>query len=60
MPLTLMYVTNDPAVALIAERSGVDWIFVFSTLEASSFRYIAMQYPPSPKNTPWPSDRMPA
>lgn len=28
MPLTLMYVTNDPAVARIAERSGVDWIFV--------------------------------
>ncbi len=22
---------------------GVDWIFVFSTLEASSFKYIAMQ-----------------
>ena len=39
---------------------GVDWIFVFSMLEASSFKYIAMQYPPKPKKTPWPSDRMPA
>lgn len=28
MSLTLMYLTNDPAVARIAEASGVDWIFV--------------------------------
>lgn len=28
MPITLMYITKDPAVALVAESSGVDWIFV--------------------------------
>ena len=28
MPLKLMYITNDPAVALIAEAAGVDRIFV--------------------------------
>lgn len=28
MPLKLMYITNEPAVALIAEAAGVDWIFV--------------------------------
>ena len=28
MPLTLMYITNDPEIALIAEKSGVDWIFI--------------------------------
>lgn len=28
MPLTLMYVTNNPVVAKIAEAGGVDWIFV--------------------------------
>jgi len=28
MPLTLMYITNNPEIALIAEKSGVDWIFV--------------------------------
>jgi len=28
MPLKLMYITNDPHVALIAEKAGVDWIFV--------------------------------
>lgn len=28
MPLTLMYITNDPAVALIAERNGVQRIWV--------------------------------
>lgn len=28
MPLKLMYITNDPAVALIAESAGVDRIFV--------------------------------
>lgn len=28
MPLKLMYITNDPEVAIIAEASGVDWIFV--------------------------------
>ena len=28
MPLKLMYITNRPEVALIAERSGVDRIFV--------------------------------
>ena len=39
---------------------GVDWIAVASGVEASSFRNIAMQYPPRPKNTPWPRLRMPA
>ena len=28
MPLTLMYITNDSAVALIAEKNGVDRIWV--------------------------------
>lgn len=28
MPLTLMYITNNPEIALIAEKSGVDWIFI--------------------------------
>lgn len=28
MPLKLMYITNNPDVAKIAEESGVDWIFV--------------------------------
>lgn len=28
MPLNLMYITNNPAVAKIAEKAGVDWIFV--------------------------------
>lgn len=28
MALTLMYITNDPAVALIAEKNGVDRIWV--------------------------------
>jgi len=28
MPLKLMYITNDPGIALIAERSGVDRIFI--------------------------------
>ncbi|MBR1676970.1 MAG: aldolase [Clostridia bacterium] len=28
MPLNLMYITNDPAVALIAEKNGVDRIWV--------------------------------
>ena len=28
MPLTLMYITNDPAVALIAEKHGVDRIWI--------------------------------
>lgn len=28
MPLKLMYITNNPAVAKIAEEAGVDWIFV--------------------------------
>ncbi len=28
MPLNLMYITNDPCVARIAENAGVDWIFV--------------------------------
>ena len=28
MPLTLMYITNDPAVALIAEKNGVQRIWV--------------------------------
>lgn len=28
MPLQLMYITNDPEVALIAERAGVDQIFI--------------------------------
>jgi 2-keto-3-deoxy-L-rhamnonate aldolase RhmA len=28
MPLTLMYITNKPEIALIAEKSGVDWIFI--------------------------------
>ena len=26
--LKLMYITNQPAVARIAEDAGVDWIFV--------------------------------
>lgn len=26
--LTLMYITNNPAIAIIAEKAGVDWIFV--------------------------------
>jgi hypothetical protein len=38
---------------------GVDWMAVFSGVDASSFRNIAMQYPPSPKNTPCPRLRMP-
>ncbi len=28
MPLSLMYITNKPAVAKIAEQAGVDWIFL--------------------------------
>lgn len=28
MPLKLMYITNKPAIAQIAEAAGVDWIFV--------------------------------
>jgi len=28
MPLKLMYITNKPAVAQIAEEAGVDWIFL--------------------------------
>ena len=28
MPLKLMYITNKPAVARIAEEAGVDWIFI--------------------------------
>lgn len=28
MSLTLMYITNNPEIAIIAENSGVDWIFV--------------------------------
>ena len=28
MPLKLMYITNNPAVARIAEEAGVDWIFL--------------------------------
>ena len=28
MPLKLMYITNRPEVAAIAENSGVDWIFI--------------------------------
>ncbi len=28
MPLKLMYITNNPEVAQIAENAGVDWIFV--------------------------------
>lgn len=28
MPLKLMYITNNPEVAQIAEEAGVDWIFV--------------------------------
>ena len=28
MPLKLMYITNDPEVATIAEANGVDRIFV--------------------------------
>src|SRR5690554_916178 len=26
--LTLMYITNEPKLALVAEESGIDWIFV--------------------------------
>jgi len=28
MALNLMYITNDPKIAEIAENSGVDWIFI--------------------------------
>jgi 2-keto-3-deoxy-L-rhamnonate aldolase RhmA len=28
MALNLMYITNDPKIAKIAESSGVDWIFI--------------------------------
>ena len=28
MPLQLMYITNNPAVALIAEKNGVDSIWI--------------------------------
>ncbi|MDE5587289.1 MAG: aldolase, partial [Bacilli bacterium] len=28
MPLNLMYITNNPAIAKIAEEAGVDWIFI--------------------------------
>ncbi|OZT76874.1 aldolase/citrate lyase family protein [Salinicoccus roseus] len=28
MTLTLMYITNDPRIASIAENNGVDWIFI--------------------------------
>ena len=28
MALKLMYITNDPAVALLAEAVGTDWIWV--------------------------------
>lgn len=28
MDLKLMYITNDPEIAKIAEKSGVDWIFI--------------------------------
>ena len=26
--LTLMYITNKPDIALVAEESGIDWIFI--------------------------------
>src|SRR5580698_11613903 len=38
---------------------GVDWILVLATLDASSLRKAAMQYPPSPKNSPCPRLRIP-
>ncbi|MDC7249523.1 MAG: aldolase/citrate lyase family protein [Sphaerochaetaceae bacterium] len=28
MPLKLMYITNNPLIASVAEKAGVDWIFV--------------------------------
>lgn len=28
MPLKLMYITNRPEIALLAEQNGVDWVFV--------------------------------
>ncbi|WP_214763567.1 aldolase/citrate lyase family protein [Exiguobacterium sp. s141] len=28
MPLKLMYITNQPDIALLAEQNGVDWVFV--------------------------------
>lgn len=28
MPLKLMYITNQPEIALLAEQNGVDWVFV--------------------------------
>ena len=28
MPLKLMYITNQPEIALLAEQNGVDWVFI--------------------------------
>ncbi|WP_214834823.1 hypothetical protein [Exiguobacterium sp. E4787] len=28
MSLKLMYITNEPNIALLAEQNGVDWVFV--------------------------------
>lgn len=28
MPLKLMYITNRPEIALLAEQNGVDWVFI--------------------------------
>lgn len=36
MALKLIYITNRPEVAGIAERSGVDWIFVDLEIDRKS------------------------
>lgn len=28
MSMRLLYITKDPAVGLVAQRAGIDWIFV--------------------------------
>lgn len=36
--MKLMYITNDPAVARIAENAGVDWIFIDMEVIGKAFR----------------------
>ena len=38
MCMKLMYITNNPAVARIAENAGVDWIFVDMEIIGKAFR----------------------
>ena len=38
MSLKLMYITNKPEIAKIAENSGVDWIFVDQEVKGKEVR----------------------